>query len=287
MKKTLKTLLLISLSLASCNEDWLDYSPIDMYSAPIDIDDSDAPSFLNVAAACIQPSRDDRQATLRDMESLVLKIKAEQPEVAVIVFPELALQWYWTDEAQEEYQRGMAETVPGAATVFMARVAQENQVVVLFGLTELDPADDKLYNTQVLLRPDGELVKYRKRNLNDADLENGITPGQNGLVTVTIDQAECAMFICSDMQSESITREMAESDVDVILHSLTSTTDFNADISYLGLQMNKWVVFSNRFGDEGLSDYTGFIQIISPNGTVSRRAEGKDVYVYRSIGIYP
>ncbi len=270
----------------SCNKDWLDYSAIDMYSAKIDIDDSNAPHFLHVAAASIQPHKTDKTQTLSSIELLVEKIKQEKPEVQVIVFPELALEWYWTDETPETYQRSMAESIPGASTNYIKILAMDNSVTIVFGMTEIDENTGKLYNSQVLIRPDGELIKYRKRNLNDADLENGMTAGENGLVTTTIGDAQCALFICSDMQSKSITNEVAESGIDVILHSLTSSTDFNQDISYVGMQMNKWIVFANRFGDEGISDYTGFIQIINPNGGISEYAVGKDIYVYRKIGIY-
>lgn len=270
----------------SCNKDWLDYSPIDMYSESIEVYDSDATNFLNVAAVSIQPEFSNKQATLANMKQIVEKIVQEQPNVEVIVLPELALQWYWTDENQEQYQRSMADTIPGSSTNFMQQVADDNKVVIVFGLTEIDTSNNNLYNSQVLLAPDKELIKYRKRNLNDADIENGMTPGENGLVTVTINQVKCAMFICSDMQSASITNEINNSDVDVILHSLTSTTDLNPEISYLGLQMNKWVVFANRYGDEGFSKYSGFVQIINPSGSVSERAEGKNVYAYRKLGIY-
>ena len=278
------SILILAISLLwGCKKDWLDYSPIDMYSAKIEYNDSDAPKHLSVAAVSIQPSKTDKQASLNAMQAMVEKIKAEHSDIQVIVFSELALQWYWDEEAKDAYQRQMSETVPGTATNFVKDLAFDNQVTIVFGLTELET--DKLYNTQVLIRPNGELVKYRKQNLNQTDIDNNITAG-NSLVVTEIDGIRAAMFICSDMQSDKITKEIADAKVDVILHSLTSSTDLNAQISYLGLQMNTWVVFANRFGTEGIFDYTGFIQIINPAGTVAERTQGNNVYVYRKLGIF-
>ena len=279
------TMIISSITSSCQKEEWLDYSPIDMYSAKIEIDDKDAPSFLNVAAVSIQSHKTDKQATIENIRRMVKTIKIEQQNVEVIVFPELVMEWYSTDD-KEVYQRKMAETIPGKSTDAITEIASENNVVVIFGLTEIDTISNKLYNSQVLIRPNKELVKYRKRNLNSVDIKNGMSAGTNNLVVVTIGQANCAMFICSDMQNASITQELGNSDVDVILQSTTSTTDLNTEISYVGLQMNKWIVWSNRFGKENLANYTGFIQIINPFGSVSKRAEGNKQYVYRELGIY-
>jgi predicted amidohydrolase len=106
------------------------------------------------------------------------------------------------------------------------------------------------------------------------------------LVITDIDGIRVAMFICSDMQSERITRELANAKVDVILHSLTSPSELNKDISYVGMQFNTWIVFANRYGKEGNHQYSGFTQIINPAGTICERAVGKDAIVYRRLGIW-
>ncbi len=284
MKKKILFYLVLATLFTSCSKDWLDYSPIDMYSAEIEYDDSKATKHLSVAAVSIQPSKAEKQTTLNTIETMVEKIKSEHNDIQVVVFGELILEWYWDEADKDQYQRSMSETVPGASTDFVKTIAAANNVTVVFGLTELDAETDKLYNTQVLIRPDGELVKYRKRNLNITDEDNKMTAG-DALVVTEIDGVRVAMFVCSDMQSNKITKEIADANVDVILHSLTSSTDMNADISYVGTQMNTWIVFANRFGSEGIFEYTGFSHIINPAGTISERAEGNNAYAYRKLGI--
>jgi predicted amidohydrolase len=285
MKKMFTGIIFLTTLLFGCKKDWLDYSPIDMYSAKIDYDDSNAPKHLSVAAVSIQPSKTDKQVTLQTIKTMVEKIKSEHNDIQVIVFGELILEWYWEEETKDEYQRLMSETVPGASTDYVKNLSMTNNVNIVFGLTELDTVTNNMYNTQVLIRPTGELIKYRKRNLNQTDIDNTFTAG-NDLVVTEIDGIKVALFICSDMQSNTITQDIADAHVDVILHSLTSTTDMNPDISYVGTQMNTWIVFANRFGTEGMFDYTGFTHIINPLGTISERAVGNNVYVYRNLGIF-
>ncbi len=278
-------LVLLATTLYGCQKDWLDYSPIDMYSAKIVYDDNNAPKHLSVAAVSIQPSKTDKQITLNTIKTMVEKIKQEHDDIQVIVFGELILEWYFDEETKDAYQRIMSETIPGASTNFIKNLSINHNVNIVFGLTELDNISNNLYNSQVLIRPTGEIVKYRKRNLNITDLDNKITAG-NELVVTEIDGIRAAMFICSDMQSDKITKEIAEAKVDVILHSLTTSTDLNPNISYVGTQMNTWIVFANRFGTEGSYSYTGFSHIINPVGTISERATGNNSYVYRKLGIF-
>ncbi len=285
MKRNVFAVFLMTMLLTACQKDWLDYSPIDMYSANIEYDDSNAPKHLSVAAASIQPSKTDKQATLNTIKTMVEKIKSEHADIQVIVFGELILEWYWDDDLKDQYQRQMSETVPGVSSDFVKNLAVSNQVAIVFGLTEIDTISSKLYNTQVLIKANGDVINYRKRNLNVTDEDNKMTAGSQLIVT-EIEGIRAAMFICSDMQSDKITKEIADAKVDVILHSLTTTTDLNAEISYVGLQMNTWIVFANRFGKEGSFDYTGFTHIINPAGTICQRASGNNAYVYRKLGIF-
>jgi 5-aminopentanamidase len=285
MKKTTFLLILFTTAFLSCKRDWLDYSPIDMYSSNIDYNDDDAPKHLNVAAVSIQPSKTDKQETWNTLKQMVEKIKSEHNDIQVIVFGELIMEWYYDSEAKEAYQHQMAEKIPGASTDFVKYLAVGNNVNILFGLTEIDTITNNFYNTQVLVRNNGDILKYRKRNLNKTDIDNKLSAGDEFVVT-EIEGIHAAMFICSDMQSDKITKEIADTKVDVILHSLTSSTDLNSEISYVGTQMNTWIVFANRYGKEGEYTYTGFTLIINPAGTISERAVGKNVYVYRRLGIF-
>lgn len=285
MKKMTLFAALCCAALMGCSKDWVNYSPMDMNGATLGYDDANAPKRLRAAAVAIQPSATNKSETLDTIRALVERIKSEHNDIQVIVFGELILEWYYQADTPVAYQHHMAEIIPSATTDFIKTLAMTHQVHIAVGLTELDTPSNQLYNTQILLRPTGELIKYRKRNLNETDLDNNIQAGNTSQI-VDIDGIKCAMFICSDMQSDAVTHELANQEIDVVLQSLTTTTDLHTQVSYVGNQLNKWIVFANRYGKEGDFDYTGFTHIINPVGTISERAVGKNVYVYRNMGIY-
>lgn len=66
----------------------------------------------------------------------------------------------------------------------------------------------------------------------------------------------------------------------------TFPSHLSPQISSMGIQMNTWIVSANRFGTEGQFNYPGFTQIISPTGSIEKRSEGENIYVYRKLGIF-
>jgi len=119
------------------------------------------------------------------------------------------------------------------------------------------------------------------------DLAAGFTAGQDPLRIFAIDGVHCAMLICSDMQSEAVAAEVAASDAQVILHSLTSNEDFGG-IHYLGREFNSWDVFANRAGPEGGWTFPGFAQIIDPAGNLRAytRDETQSSFVTFDMGVF-
>ena len=101
-------------------------------------------------------------------------------------------------------QKRIAETIPGTATETISKLAKLYNVYIVFGLAETK--DDKLYNSQVLLNPDGEIeAVHRKVHLIDWDVASGFTP-DNRETVVEIDGIKAGMIICADVQSLNQTK---------------------------------------------------------------------------------
>ena len=65
-----------------------------------------------------------------------------------------------------------AETIPGPASDAFAGLAARYRVYIVLGLAESDPATGKLYNSQLVLGPDGLIIgRYRKIHLFGPDLD--------------------------------------------------------------------------------------------------------------------
>ncbi|MCI6640793.1 MAG: carbon-nitrogen hydrolase family protein [Pygmaiobacter massiliensis] len=95
--------------------------------------------------------------------------KAAQQKADLIVFPELSLQGFppsmlEVDPAHALYQHREAELVPeGPTTQLLIQKAKEHNMYIAWGMTERDHDKfDALYNSLVLVGPEGYLDTYRK-----------------------------------------------------------------------------------------------------------------------------
>lgn len=108
-----------------------------------------------------------------NLEKLKQKVKdASQLGINIVCFPELALSGYECgeeakrDNAQCPMHREAAETIPGPASEEIAALARQLDIYVIFGLPEKDSRNPGvLYNSAVVVGPEGILGAYRKLHL--------------------------------------------------------------------------------------------------------------------------
>jgi len=190
---------------------------------------------------------------------------AEKLATRLIVFSETILGWYYKPDEPEAYQRRVAETIPGNATEMIGEMA-------------------KLYNSPVLLNPNGELqAVHRKVRLIDWDVESGFSEGNQETI-VEIDGIKAGIIICADVQSYEQTKELVKENIQLLIHSLASEAD-EFQIDPVARQFNSWVIFSNRYNVEGEAKYSGLCYIADPAGTIRIGEEGGERYLFYRIGI--
>ncbi|MGC2777216.1 MAG: nitrilase-related carbon-nitrogen hydrolase [Bradyrhizobium sp.] len=100
----------------------------------------------------------DVAANLARIAGLAATAKADGAEL--VVFPELAATGL-TNAA------GMAEPIPGRITARLSEIAAEQGLTIVCGLAERD--GDTIYNSAVLVAPDGTISIYRKTHLTTAE----------------------------------------------------------------------------------------------------------------------
>ena len=116
---------------------------------------------VTVATVQMKPKLGEPEENLEKMSDLVAKIAGQQ-KVDLIVFPELITTGYecgvrFTD---------LAQRVPGVSVNLMAQRAQEFGVHIAFGLPTKEKVESIIFNSVVLVGPDGELIgEYRKVHL--------------------------------------------------------------------------------------------------------------------------
>jgi (R)-amidase len=254
----------------------------DSFTAPLGYETSRLPAAIQGAAVCMESSRNDKTANLARVESMVATIVADRPETDVIVFPELCTSWLYAEEDPAGYYRAMAEPIPGPTTEAVKTMATRYGVAVVVGMAEVDA--DRYYSSQALLQPDGTLVRYRKRGLNERDIANGCTPGE-GPVTAKIHGILVTFAICSDYQDPSAIRDLSLSEAPVVLASLATATVLNDAVDFFARSIGKWVVYSNGGGANSGTILPGRVFVADPTGTIHDLRAGPGTYAWFSMGV--
>ncbi len=103
----------------------------------------------------------DKAYNLEQIEHFVAE--AAKAGVELILFPEMCITGYWSLRNYERQDiEALAEAVPdGDSTQALLKLAQTHNMTVSAGLIEHSD-DGRLYNTQVVAMPNGNIAKHRK-----------------------------------------------------------------------------------------------------------------------------
>jgi predicted amidohydrolase len=133
-----------------------------------------------------------------------VKAKAE-----LVLFPELVIHGHCTPNTWE-----IAETVPNGPSVSaLAEIARRYGLVLCAGMSEKER--DIVYNTQVLVGPDGYIGKQRKLHLSRD--ESFYYKGGREINVFNIGSCKVGIVICYDNQFPEVSRVIALRGADVIL----------------------------------------------------------------------
>ncbi|MEN8149533.1 MAG: nitrilase-related carbon-nitrogen hydrolase [Planctomycetota bacterium] len=188
----------------------------------------------------------------------------------LVVLPELVTSGYQFADRDETLS--LAEPVPdGASTRAFTELARAENVLVCFGLPEID--GDKLYNTAVLVGPEGPLLVYRKSHLfwDEFDI---FTPGDLGFPVVDLPAfgTRVGIEICFDWVFPEATRLLALAGAEVVLHPSNLVLPYcQRAMVARSLENGVFTVTTNRVGTEQRAGkdalaFTGGSQILDVKG---------------------
>ncbi|GAB4409441.1 MAG: nitrilase [Anaerolineae bacterium] len=116
---------------------------------------------ITIATVQMKPALGEPEDNLVKMSDFVSKI-ASQQKVDLIVFPELVTSGFELGVRFTE----LAQRIPGPSVNLMAQRAAEFGVYIAFGMVSKEKVESVLFNSAVLVGPDGELVgSYNKVHL--------------------------------------------------------------------------------------------------------------------------
>ena len=167
-------------------------------------------------------------------------------------------------------RRELARPVPcGSTTGALIERARLDSCFIVAGLPEID--GDKVYNSAILVGPDGFLARYRKIHLFYKEKIN-FTPGDLPFAVVDIGIAKVGMMVCFDHLFPESARSLALQGADIIAHpaNLVLPDLAQRTMSIRALENGVYTATANRVGTEARSDesltYTGQSQVVSPDG---------------------
>ena len=145
-------------------------------------------------------------------QSLALATEAANGGANLIVLPELSNCGYLFSSRQHAYDH--AEPVPNGASVSAwIEFTRKHQVYLVAGLNEVDGL--QLFNTAVLLGPDGFIGKYRKAHLWNLE-KLWFTPGDTGFPVFETPIGRIGLLICWDIWFPEVPRILSQQGADII-----------------------------------------------------------------------
>ena len=141
----------------------------------------------------------------------------------VIVLPE-CLDVGWTHPSAAR----LAEAIPGERSAALADAARAAGIWVVAGLTERH--GDEIYNTAVLLSPDGSL-ELRHRKINELDIATSLYSTGTGLAIARTRIGAIGVDICADNFPDSLTfgHSLARMGAQVLLSPCAWAVDADHD----------------------------------------------------------
>ena len=225
---------------------------------------------MRVSVVQFAPELRNKSINVQRMEDFCLE--AHLLGVQLIVFPELATTGY--AYMSEAVAREDAEVIGEEGDTFskMFEVARETGLTIVWGMMELDRGSGKLYNSQVLLTPEGRWWSYRKINHFGNDF---IWASSGSALPPVVDHLghKIGLLICRDVRDKSDELETIYSKGDATLVCLSANWGAGAfpANSWMSFVKNNncWLAVSNRYGKEQNLDFGhGGVGVISPEGKV-------------------
>jgi predicted amidohydrolase len=202
-------------------------------------------------------------------EALIRESKAE-----LLVLPELFNTGYLFTSKEEVLE--MSEEVPdGQTTQALMAMAKKYQTTLAAGLAER--RGDKIFNSAVLVTPDGYKAAYRKLHLFYEE-KLWFDPGDWEPEVYDIGKCRVGLMVCFDWFFPETMRILALKGADIICHSANLVLPYCQDAMITRCLENRVIaVTANRTGVEERGGkrlhYTGRSQIVGSAADVLYRAE--------------
>lgn len=232
----------------------------------------------------------DRQANLASATALVRD--AAGLGAQMVFLPEM-----WPFIGHDEAKVAGAQDLDGPIVTAMRELANQLGIWLQPGsFAERSPVAGRVYNTALVIRPDGEVhAIYRKIHLFDIDLPGGsvlmesdtVTPGDRAVVSET-PFGGLGLSICYDLRFPHLYRALRAGGADIIVVPAAFTAHTGKDhwevlLRARAIEQQVWIVAANQGGLHNSKRAShGHSMIIDPWGhVVARCSDGPGLCLAR------
>ncbi len=187
-------------------------------------------------------------------------------DARIVVFPECAISGYCFESKAEGMY--VAETIPGPSTDRLVALARQHQKYLVVGMLEANGED--LYNSCVLVGPEGIVGVYRKIHLPFLGIDRFTTPGGADAQVYEVAGIRIGMHICYDGSFPELTRGLALLGADLIVLPTNWPPGADTFAEYIpnarALENHVYFMSVNRVGEERGFKFIGTSKFCLPTG---------------------
>lgn len=188
-------------------------------------------------------------------------------DAGLMVLPELCLSGYQFTSMDEVRQ--LSEPVPNGPSVgALSDLARSRRMFIVAGLAE--QADGKIYNSAVLIGPEGWMGTYRKTHLFFEETL-WFSPGDTGFRVWEADGVRLGLMVCFDWIFPEAARSLALAGADIICHPANLVLPYCPDAMVTrSIENRVFTLTANRTGSESRGGKPGLRYIGKSQATGAR-----------------
>lgn len=221
---------------------------------------------ITVAVVQMKPRLGEAEENLVKMTEMVSRI-ASQQKVDLIVFPELITSGYELGVRFTE----IAQRVPGPTVNLMAQRANEYGVFIAFGMVTKERVESVLYNSAVLVGPDGELLDiYNKIHLRGEE-RMAFREGYK-LPVVPTEIGNIGLMIGYDLAFPEVARSLALDGAEIICvmanWEAANIDEWKVYTRARAYENSVFLAAANRVGEDVTLNFGGESTVVGPRGQI-------------------
>lgn len=228
---------------------------------------------VTVATVQLKPRLGEIEDNLVKMSEMISTI-ASQQRVDLIVFPELITSGYELGVRFTE----MAQRVPGPTVNLIAQRANEYGVYVAFGMVVKERVESVLYNSAILIGPEGDLVEvYNKTHLRGEE-RMAFREGFK-MPVIETEMGTIGLMIGYDLAFPEVARSLTLDGAEIIAvlanWEASAIDEWKTYLRARAYENAVYMIGSNRVGEDVTLTFGGESMVVGPRGQIYASLAGE------------